>query len=345
MVADNDPKKWDYKEHTRVKHVLLDKYLGGWLPILGSFHPKLLIVDGFAGRGEYTDGSEGSPVIILNKAEELISAGRVSDVVCWFVEQNADNFSTLKSIIDRTAPAYPSVKVGISDQPFENVVKDAIENTNGNIVPSFWFIDPFGFTGMSFDTVTQIMALPRSEVFITLMLRDIGRFLSHPDLDDTFDRLFGTDSWRDIVSSKMSGEAKEQALRDLYVDQLRAIGGKVTLFRVCMDEKLQTLYFMIHATKHPRGRWLMKDVMHQQGANGVFAYLGPQDKIAKAQISLLPADGISELKPQLLSNLQGVCSPSTNSYRSAATTTNCVCRIIERLSRSYVGKRRYRLNR
>ena len=76
MVRDNDLDKWIYKEHTRVKHELLDKYLGGWLPILGRWNRRLIIVDGFAGRGEYADGSDGSPVIILRKAAELINRPR-----------------------------------------------------------------------------------------------------------------------------------------------------------------------------------------------------------------------------------------------------------------------------
>jgi three-Cys-motif partner protein len=61
VVSDRDPLKWIYKEHTRVKHELLDKYLGGWIPILGSRNDRLLIFDGFAGRGEYEDGTPGSP--------------------------------------------------------------------------------------------------------------------------------------------------------------------------------------------------------------------------------------------------------------------------------------------
>ena len=193
MVADSDPKKWAISVHTRVNHELLDKYLGGWLPILGSRNPKLLIVDGFAGRGEYVNGSAGSPVLIMRKAEELISAGKAGEVICWFVEYDAKNFRALQDVLESNGPKSPLVKVGTSDQPFELVVKEVVERTNGNTVPSLWFIDPFGFTGMSFETVEQIMALPRSKVFITLMLRDIGRFLSHPNLDTYFNRLFGTE--------------------------------------------------------------------------------------------------------------------------------------------------------
>ena len=301
MVKDSDLKKWNYAEHTKVKHELLEKYLGGWLPILGRWHEKLLIFDGFAGRGEYVDGSDGSPVILLRKADELISAGRVKEVVCAFVEIDPDNFAYLKAVLNRTKSQFPRVKVlGPSKDKFEKVVSEVIEATEGRIIPSFWFIDPFGFTGMSFDSVKQIMSLKRSEVFITLMLRDIGRFLTHPNLDSTFDRLFGTDEWRKIVYANKTGEEKERELLELYIAQLRMIGCKVTFFRVCMDEKLQTLYYMVHATNHCSGRWLMKNVMYQQGTNGVFAYLGPKDKVMRMQATLFPADDIPALKTQLL---------------------------------------------
>lgn len=299
-MRDSDPDKWSYKEHTRVKHVLLEKYLGGWLPILGTMHDRLRIVDGFAGRGEYVDGSDGSPVILLRKADELMSAGKVTEVVCAFVENDPDNFANLQIVLDRTKPMHPKVDVlGPYNKPFEKVVQDLIEVTNGRVIPSFWFIDPFGFTGMSFDTLRQIMSLRRSEVFITLMLRDISRFLSHPDLEAAFDRLFGTRDWRTIVYSDKAGETKEKELLNLYVAQLRSIGCKVTFFRVCMDEKVQTLYYMVHATKHARGRLLMKDVVHGQGANGILAYLGPQDQAARLQGTLLPEDPVPELKELL----------------------------------------------
>ena len=191
------------------------------------------------------DGSDGSPVLVVRKAAELISSGKVSKVLCAFVENDPDNFTQLKHVLKATKAKYPAVTIlGPSNEPFERVVHNVIQQTNGRVIPSFWFIDPFGFTGMSFDAVRTIMSLNRSEVFVTLMLRDIGRFLSHPDLEITFDRLFGTLTWRRILNRNISGAAKERELRDLYIDQLRAIGCKVTVFRVCMDDKLQTLYYM-----------------------------------------------------------------------------------------------------
>jgi len=300
MVRDSDPSKWIYKEHTRVKHELLVKYLRGWLSILGTRHPRLLIFDGFAGRGQYEKESPDSPVIILRIADELMQRGRVDYVFCAFVENDNDNFKNLQAVLTQAKPQFPNVGViGPYNSDFATVVDQVIEHTEGRLIPSFFFIDPFGFTGMPFETVERILSLKRSEVFITLMLRDIGRFLSHPDLEGTFDLLLGTPDWRDIIATGATNEDKEHQLRDLYVEQLTKLSCYVTPFRVCMDEKLQTLYYMIHATKHPKGRILMKEVMARQGASGVFAYLGPADKSTRAQLRLL-ADDIPALKDLIL---------------------------------------------
>jgi three-Cys-motif partner protein len=54
-LPDDSPEKWNYKEHTRVKHEILSKYLDGWSKILGKSH-NLNIFDCFAGRGKFSDG-------------------------------------------------------------------------------------------------------------------------------------------------------------------------------------------------------------------------------------------------------------------------------------------------
>ena len=306
MVVDADPSKWNYTEHTETKHELLEKYLGGWLAILGTRNRKLLVVDGFAGNGEYSEGEGGSPVIIYLKANELIAAGKVDQVICLFVERNEENFEDLRSVLDGL-PQNPSIEV-VAHHPaeFEDVVENLFEKyPDRNVIPSFWLIDPFGFTGMGFEIVKKIMSLTSSEVFINLMIRDIGRFLTHPDLDDTFDHLFGTKDWRDIVESGLTGELKESALRDLYSDQLRSLGCFVTNFRVCMDDRRQTLYYMVHATKHPLGRWLMKDVMRKEGPQGMFAYLGPDDEAMRLQTSMIPVTTLDELKDFLSKKYAG----------------------------------------
>lgn len=306
MVGDADPVKWQYSEHTRSKHELLEKYLGGWMSILGSWHRRLLIVDGFAGKGEYDKGEDGSPVIIHRKASELIAAGKVDQVICVFIEENETNFRDLRAILD-VLPTTPGVIIE-SPRPasFESVVKRLFEKyPDGIQIPSFWFIDPFGYSDFSFETVSKIMSLERSEVFVNFMVSFLGRFLNHPNLEATNDQLFGSTEWRNIVKRETTGEAKEHALRDLYMSRLQEIGCRVTNFRLCADDRRQTLYYLMHAAKHQRAVWLMRSIMAKQGPAGIFAYLGPEDSQRRYQESFLPIHDPLELKAKLLIEFKG----------------------------------------
>jgi three-Cys-motif partner protein len=101
MIKDSAPEKWEYREHTRVKHILLGKYLNAWIPILGKYNPRICYFDGFAGRGEYIDEKThtviqtGSPLVALKVADGL---SRYFDkLVCCFVEKDGDNFRRLSA--------------------------------------------------------------------------------------------------------------------------------------------------------------------------------------------------------------------------------------------------------
>ena len=59
---------WELEEHSLGKHLVFKKYLNAWLPILSKWHGRLLIIDGFAGPGEYKNGYLGSPIIALEAA-------------------------------------------------------------------------------------------------------------------------------------------------------------------------------------------------------------------------------------------------------------------------------------
>jgi hypothetical protein len=78
-IPDGSDEKWQYTEHAAAKHEILRRYLGAWLAILGrrrkgsTFrHPRLVLVDGFAGRGRYIDGQVGSPAIMFEQAVQAV---------------------------------------------------------------------------------------------------------------------------------------------------------------------------------------------------------------------------------------------------------------------------------
>ncbi|HZA46842.1 MAG TPA: three-Cys-motif partner protein TcmP, partial [Rubrobacter sp.] len=67
---------WDLKRNTQVKHDILSSYLLRWASILsggqgGARRLAFHYVDGFAGRGRYSGGEPGSPLIAMEIGQEM----------------------------------------------------------------------------------------------------------------------------------------------------------------------------------------------------------------------------------------------------------------------------------
>ncbi len=57
---------WEPEQHSAGKHLILQRYLDAWIPIIGRSYQRVILVDGFAGPGRYTNGERGSPMIMLD---------------------------------------------------------------------------------------------------------------------------------------------------------------------------------------------------------------------------------------------------------------------------------------
>jgi len=309
MGKDSALEKWEYREHTRVKHILLKKYLTAWIPILGKWNSKICYFDGFAGRGEYTDGTLGSPLIALEVADNL--SQYFGKLICFFIEKEPENFKNLEKVLAREQSRIKNLhKIEIikGNDEFANVISgifEYLEKEKSILAPSFFFIDPFGFSGIPFAVIRRILENPKTEVFFTFMVRDIARFIKLPELEDVFNKLFGTDRWKEILNSSV--KKPEIALINLYREQLHDIANvKYSWpFRVCTSEKIQTLYYLLHVTNNFKGHSIMKNIMFNQSAEGNFAYLGPQDITARTQMRLFDIHSIQDLKKYLMERFKG----------------------------------------
>jgi three-Cys-motif partner protein len=336
VISNSTFEKWEYKEHTRVKHELLKKYLWAWIIILGKIHRKIVFFDGFAGRGEYLpDGELGSPIIALQVANNLLEKCNnmqrppyFDEFVCIAVEKNLENFNNLEEVIEREKSKLRfghKLKVITVNDEFANVVEQLLEQVGQRLAPSFFFIDPFGFSGIPFTIVKNILSLQRTEIFFTFMTRDISRFLEMPHIENTLDMFFPNPQWRQICIIR-DWQKRDIMLKDYYIKCLleEANTKYPWAFRVCMDDKYQTLYYLIHATNHFDGLKIMKDIMHRQSASPYFAYLGPKESEYKNQMMLFEED-MQSLKNYLLSEVL----TESKIYRNILEHTYLYTRFVE----------------
>ena len=214
---------WDLEPHTRAKHEILRRYLQAWTPILtqGGFR-EIMYVDGFAGPGRYSKGEDGSPVIALRVALDQCARARAT-IRFVFVEKDEERARMLKEIVrDVDVPDNFQVDV-IGGEGFEAAFGGILGSYRTRGVPpppTFAFIDPFGWSGVPFSIIREIMRQRSCEVLITFMYEEINRFLGHPDQESNFDVFFGTRGWREGVRLPDPG-SRNRFLHDLYLRQLR----------------------------------------------------------------------------------------------------------------------------
>jgi three-Cys-motif partner protein len=130
-MKDSDAEMWDYPEHTEAKHAIFANYLDAWFPILATGHGRVLVLDGFAGRGVYNDGSPGSPIIALSRLLGHSAWPRMAhrEFVFLFIEHDEANAASLTKAIDAfkaewsaaNSQAWPAnVKVHVREGTFED---------------------------------------------------------------------------------------------------------------------------------------------------------------------------------------------------------------------------------
>ena len=114
------------------------------------------------------------------------------------------------------------------------------------------------------------MSVPRSEILITFMVRDMRRFLDQENFEVPLNEFFGGPAWRDC-SGFDDATSREECLLLRYSELVRdGIARFATPFRVFEDERRQTLYYLVHLTNHPLGMREMKEAMLKESSDMTF---------------------------------------------------------------------------
>jgi three-Cys-motif partner protein len=91
MVIENMGKKNEFfskkKPWSEIKDDILSWYLEPYIAKILATRKPLLIVDCFAGKGKFDDGSDGSPLIILKNVMNTTSKYSNTKICCVFIEK------------------------------------------------------------------------------------------------------------------------------------------------------------------------------------------------------------------------------------------------------------------
>lgn len=266
---------WVIEEHTKVKHQILESYVTVWMAIMFSqqtklgYKQKLIYIDGFAGPGVYwSDDSKreeiwGSPVIIAQKANEFIEKDKGRELLILGIDKEKKCIESLQKLLDDNNKFKQKWHTALGE--FEgtiNKILDNLEEAKGKIAPSFFFIDPFGYSGFSMATLKRILRYPRMELFINLNVYDINRFLEAEHACQSLNSLYGTDKY--IDAAKCEGDKKISFLMELYCAQLKDAEVELFVqpFRInTTGQGTRPRYFLIHVSQNIKALKEMKNAM------------------------------------------------------------------------------------
>lgn len=288
-------------EHTARKRAILQDYMGAWLGILGQAQfPNLWWVDCFAGPGLGQDARRTSGAISVRMSQRLLESGRAQRVSCINIEERPDYFERLLTVINddgvslenqincppldrsewfqRIAESVsPSGDVNVynCNAAFQDVIDGIVHHLPNHSQPSFFFMDPWGWSHVPFATMRRVLARTKAEVFLTFFVKHIARFLESREHIPAISNVLGTQALSDAIVAR--GHEREEAILRIYKEQLHTIGGCfATEYRMIHTDIRQTAYYLLHVSKHPTAFETMKETMWRHGTPGRGAcYAGP----------------------------------------------------------------------
>src|SRR5438067_1468658 len=138
---------------------------------------------------------------------------------------------------------------------------DLVQNvTEGHtLVPTFAFIDPFGYSAASMSLTGRFLGFRRTEALFFLPLSFIHRFVGREGQESALTALFDSEDWREAIALK--GEERSTFLLELFERQLQSQGRveHVRSFQVRTSDGND--YRLVFATGHDRGLDIIKQAM------------------------------------------------------------------------------------
>jgi three-Cys-motif partner protein len=280
------PKKypivWQAPPHTIAKIEMLRGYLVAWFQILGCSRrgQELLYVDGFAGPGEYTNYSTGSPLAALGAAKEAIelTGNRwiAEKIHCAFIEADTDRCNHLRQKIQ-------SIEDSIVTHWYCSAFTDGLAELMKDVPrpftaqhPLFVFIDPFGATGVPFSVVRKLLTSPCSEVLLNLDADGIARIFHAGERaghEENLNAIFDGDEWKSLLDASDPSPVFYRKVLQLYKAKLRAIDKVKYVFSFEMRTSAYGLnYYLVFASQHPLGLEKMKEAMRKIDQAGEYCF-------------------------------------------------------------------------
>jgi three-Cys-motif partner protein len=347
-------------EASLVKANIISKYFFSWASvIMGSQdrigkEKRIGYIDLFAGPGRYEDGSVSTPIMILEKAinDERIS----SRLVTIFNDKDSDYIKSLEMLIF-SIPRINKLKYKprvINQEIGENIVR---EFESMNLIPTFFFVDPWGYKGLSLRLVNSVIKNWGCDCVFFFNYNRINMGLSNALFEDHMGALFGKEKVLELKNFLANQNPKNREL--LVVEELcqslKGYGTRFTLpFRFRNKNGTRTSHHLIFVTKNFKGYDIMKNIMwrestaHDEDNIGSFEY-NPADHLPKQSLLFQLDRPLNDLKDQILKDFKGKTITTKELYESHSIDKPYILRnykdaLMELEKENYISVPKHRAN-
>ena len=306
----------EQSEQSQIKAAIVTDYLWQWAGFMvgqqkkfSNLGSKLQYIDLFAGPGRYENGAKSTPLMILEKA---VNDPEISARLCAiFNDKDEKNTKSLEAAI-KAIPGYANLKNEpkiYTGEVGEDVVKQFQQM---RLAPTFLFVDPFGYKGLSLQLVQSVLKDWGCDCVFFFNYNRISMGLGNDAVEEHMDALFGKKR-ADTLRERFKMKQVQPVEREMFiVDEMRMaleeMGGKFVLpFRFRNEDGSRTTHHLFFVSKAFKGYDLMKGVMythsHKQGAVANFEY-NPAD--AKFKDLFEYTRPLGDLEDRLLADFAGM---------------------------------------
>jgi three-Cys-motif partner protein len=292
-------------EQSEIKQNIVLKYFAAWanvmVPIarLGAIE-RLRHVDLFAGPGHYRDGTESTPLHVLrrvlaNPELRLLLEPIFNDKDTNAVSKLASAIQSLEGIQGlRYAPQ-------ILNRDVDSRLLESIRLRND--VPALWFLDPWGYKGVSLSLISSMLPAWGSDLIVFFNYNRINAALDNEVLRPNMEALFGRTQLNKLKReiAGLEPAERETCVIEAFAQALREAGGQHVLpFRFTTEGGRRTSHHLVFVSKHFKGFEIMREIMAKESSStdqGVASFtFNPADQRFPLLFELWrPLDGLGEM--------------------------------------------------
>jgi len=282
---DCNPILWKIAPHTNAKHQILKRYIEAWAPILsqGGNDARLVYIDGFAGPGEYAEGEDGSPIVVLKALKNhSLQNNFKSDFVNIFIEICKERADHLRKVIKNRVEPLPNwIKYEIHVEDFNRDIQElmkTLENNNLRLAPALTFVDPFGWKDLNYNVLSDLMKFEKGELLITFMAGFLDRFVWDNAHLSSIRKIFSDDQIKEIKKIEKTEDRERQIMEYFLKNLMEMIKSKTKVENIkylafsAYNNANRLEYYLIHLTKSPMGFYAMKQAMHKVSQDGSYKF-------------------------------------------------------------------------